>query len=397
MVRPMTNCRPMISIAAVIAWRTTGSPERATNRRRTVRKSCAVGAARSRRPVSISAQVEALTKIDSEWPRWLPQSAAPILSRISRSTVSVSGMRSNASARHNSATPSGDDSAYSWRNASMPPLPRRSRRTAATKRRALSAMRSCMSAGISAAARMRATALVSSSRQVSRIAARSSVACGGAFANTMSMAGFPPFDVPPPEATSGVRPSSLLLVRLGCQLGFEAAERRLSLAPTELAGAPVPECCPLRIAAQTVQAGAFEKRRIVGHRHAHRGATVSRVGGALKKQPGRGYVPRGEECVAARYQSRDVTSGNLRPVRRRLWRCLTGRGSSWRCDGNVYRGRARGFGRWHCCHTGRRCRVLDARQDTVTHKTNEDIKTLRFEGAGGEPSDKANEDAGQQL
>src|SRR5207237_4933130 len=117
-------------------------------------------------------QGEAVTKIDSERPRWPSQFASPILSRISRSTVSASGTRSKASARHRSATPSGEDSAYSCRKASMPPLPRRSRRTVVTSARAWSAMRSRISAGSSAAARMRATASPSPIRQLARIAAR---------------------------------------------------------------------------------------------------------------------------------------------------------------------------------------------------------------------------------
>ena len=69
----------------------------------------------------------------------------------------------------------------------MPPLPCRSRRTARTRRRAVSAMRSRASAGISAAARMRATASVSSRRMAARTAARSGHAEGGGVAKTRSM------------------------------------------------------------------------------------------------------------------------------------------------------------------------------------------------------------------
>src|SRR3546814_2954124 len=47
-------------------------------------------------PVSISPQVEALTKSLSEWPRWLAQSADPIFSAMSRSRVSSSGIRSRS-------------------------------------------------------------------------------------------------------------------------------------------------------------------------------------------------------------------------------------------------------------------------------------------------------------
>ena len=90
-------------IAAVTAWRTTGSPERAANRRKAARKSCGAGSvpnlsmpvrrAGGARSAS-SAQVEALTKAELECPRWRAQSASPSLSRISRSTVPASGMRS---------------------------------------------------------------------------------------------------------------------------------------------------------------------------------------------------------------------------------------------------------------------------------------------------------------
>src|SRR4051794_3197309 len=172
-------------IAAVTAWRHTGSLERAIRRRRASPTSFSFSG-RNSRPVSIKAQVEALTNSEPEWPIWLCQSAAAILSRISLSTVSASGMRNSASARHISATPSGEDSAYSCRKASSPPLPSRSRRTSATSRRAVAAMRSRASAGRSAAARMAATAASSSRRVASPIAGRSGV-CGGRSATMSSM------------------------------------------------------------------------------------------------------------------------------------------------------------------------------------------------------------------
>ena len=92
-------------IAWVIAWRTTGSPERETSMRRTEAKSPSRFSREITRPVSIKAHVEALTKRDSDRPRWRCQSAPPILSLISRSAVSASGIRSSASARHISTTP----------------------------------------------------------------------------------------------------------------------------------------------------------------------------------------------------------------------------------------------------------------------------------------------------
>jgi hypothetical protein len=96
-------------------------------------------------------------------------------------------MRNSASARQSSATPSCVDSAYSLRNASMPPLPWRALRTAATSRRASSAMRSFASIGMSAAARMRAAASFSSMRQLVRTRSRKSLAAGSGRVKTRSM------------------------------------------------------------------------------------------------------------------------------------------------------------------------------------------------------------------
>src|SRR6516165_3037889 len=166
-------------------------------------------------------------------------------------------------------------------------------------------MRSRMSAGISTAARMRATALVSSSRQLSRIAARNDVAGGGGLANTITMLAVLSVRcsslVTP---ASAARPSSLLSAQgLGRTGGPEAAMRRLSIALTKFTGTPVPQRSLLRIAAQTVQASAVEKRRIVGHRHAHRSTAVPQVGRTLEEEPGRGDVARGEESVASCHES----------------------------------------------------------------------------------------------
>ncbi len=57
-------------------------------------------------PVISSPQVAALTNSEGLLPTCACQSAVEILSRISASRVGVSGMRSSASARHISATPS---------------------------------------------------------------------------------------------------------------------------------------------------------------------------------------------------------------------------------------------------------------------------------------------------
>ena len=75
----------------------------------------------TKRPVSMRPQAEALTNSDSDWPIWRSQCLPPILSAMSLSAVSSSGMRSSASARHISTTPSSEESEYSCMKASMPP------------------------------------------------------------------------------------------------------------------------------------------------------------------------------------------------------------------------------------------------------------------------------------
>ena len=109
MLRPMTNCLPRMRIAVVTAWRMTGSPTRETRRFSVPPRFFSSPSRWTMRPVSISAQVPALTKVLCEAPSRLAHSVLPILSRISRSTVSVSGMRSSASAMHISTTPSRED------------------------------------------------------------------------------------------------------------------------------------------------------------------------------------------------------------------------------------------------------------------------------------------------
>ena len=75
----------------------------------------AASSSASTRPVSMNAQAEALTARLSAWPRWVCQSAAAMRSSISASAVAASGMRSRASARHSSATPSAVPRPYSCR------------------------------------------------------------------------------------------------------------------------------------------------------------------------------------------------------------------------------------------------------------------------------------------
>ena len=112
---------------AVTAWRMTGSPLRATRRRSTPPRSLPLGASsRMRRPVSISAQVEALTNSES----LSAEMALP--NRRRRSCRGSAGRRSRrrgcaaAPRRGTSAPrPRGVDSSYSCRKASMPPWPTR--------------------------------------------------------------------------------------------------------------------------------------------------------------------------------------------------------------------------------------------------------------------------------
>ena len=75
-VSPSTNCRARIFIACAV--RTTGSPTRRTRLRSA--EAGRPGSSSRTLPVSISAQVEALTSEDAEWPRCAPQSEGSILS-----------------------------------------------------------------------------------------------------------------------------------------------------------------------------------------------------------------------------------------------------------------------------------------------------------------------------
>ena len=108
-------------MAMVTAWRMTGSLVRVTSFFQMPSKShFAASSSFTTRPVSIRAQVEALTKIESDLLRWRDQSPLPILSRMSLSAVAASGTRRSDSARHIRTTPSSLDSAYSWVKASTP-------------------------------------------------------------------------------------------------------------------------------------------------------------------------------------------------------------------------------------------------------------------------------------
>jgi hypothetical protein len=122
MVWPSTKLSPRMRIAWRSACRITGSPDRPTTR-----LSTAAGPeplswpSRTTPPVIIRPKVEALTSRLSERPKCLSHCPLPIFSAISASTVSLSGMRSSASARHMRMTPSSEESPYSAMKASMPP------------------------------------------------------------------------------------------------------------------------------------------------------------------------------------------------------------------------------------------------------------------------------------
>ena len=96
-------------MAVMIAWRITGSPVRATSRLNVPPMFLSSFSSLTMRPVSINAQVPALTKVLCEAPSRFSHSVLPILSRISRSIVSVSGMRNSASAMHMRTIPSRDE------------------------------------------------------------------------------------------------------------------------------------------------------------------------------------------------------------------------------------------------------------------------------------------------
>ena len=120
MVRPVTNCSPISRMATSTPARMIGSPPRAMSRVSAADRPCSLVVVTSL-PVSTRPQVAALTNSDGLWPTWARQSPGASLSRISASRVAASGMRSSASARHISATPSWLDSEYSWIRPSTPP------------------------------------------------------------------------------------------------------------------------------------------------------------------------------------------------------------------------------------------------------------------------------------
>ena len=173
MVWPSTKCRPSTRIAWSSAWRRTGSPRRCSSRVSHAPGSASCSRfARTTRPVSISPQVDALTRSEPLRPRWRDHSPALSLSRISRSAVSASGIRSNASARHISMMPSRVLSWYSCRNASTPSWSPPARRTRPASSSARARMRALVRSSTAASSSSSATQAASSARWASRILSR---------------------------------------------------------------------------------------------------------------------------------------------------------------------------------------------------------------------------------
>ena len=136
MVSPVTNCSPIIRMPRSTLLRTSGSPP-CLRTRVSAEASLFSLLVPTSRPVMTRPQVAALTKMDGDWPTWAFQSPWPILSRMSASRVWLSGMRSSASARHISATPSWLESANSWISASTPPARGRARSPSLRRRASL--------------------------------------------------------------------------------------------------------------------------------------------------------------------------------------------------------------------------------------------------------------------
>ncbi len=192
MVRPITNCPASTFMPWRKAARITGSP-----RRRTARESiCPSAEGESTRPVSMKAKEEALTSRLSACPRWLCQSAPASLSSISLSAVAASGMRSSASARQRSATPSRVPRPNSARKAETSAPGRWARRADSTRETARARTRMAASGARVASATRGPSTASSGARCSRRRAARcgsgarggpSGMAQDGAFASPCAM------------------------------------------------------------------------------------------------------------------------------------------------------------------------------------------------------------------
>ncbi len=124
-------------------------------------------------PVTSSPHAAAFTNSDGLRPTCARQSPWPILSRMRRSRVAASGMRSSASARHMSAMPSRESSENSSISASTPPGPGAVRRARLRPAGAASACVTSSASGASAASAISgAIASASGRRWSARIRSR---------------------------------------------------------------------------------------------------------------------------------------------------------------------------------------------------------------------------------
>ena len=179
MVWPVTNCSPISFMARCTPWRISGSPplpiSRVSDEVRLFSLLVEVIL-----PVSIRPQTAALTNIDGEWPRCACQSPWLILSRISASRVALSGMRSSASARHISATPSWLESENSCTSASTPPVSFLLRRPSTNRVASDSMAWRCTASGVCASCTSTGRHSGSGRCQAAVMAARRSL-CGSTF------------------------------------------------------------------------------------------------------------------------------------------------------------------------------------------------------------------------
>ena len=149
--------------------RISGSPLRPTTRRSAAPRPDSLCVATSL-PVSSRPQAAALTNSEGLAPTCACQSPLPILSRMSASRVAASGMRSSASARHISATPSCEDSA----NSCSSPCTSPARPAAACARASACASRrasACVAAHCASSRRACASSAGSTSGSARRVAA----------------------------------------------------------------------------------------------------------------------------------------------------------------------------------------------------------------------------------
>ena len=137
----------------------TGSPQRATRRRSTPPRSLpACRRASTRRPVSISAQVEALTNSESDWPRWLlPIGGGDLVADQPVGGLGVGNAQQRLGEAHQRHALAARERVFLQEGIDAALPEPRSRAPYAPGRRARAAMRSSISAGSSASARMRST------------------------------------------------------------------------------------------------------------------------------------------------------------------------------------------------------------------------------------------------